>query len=258
MKSLQGAFLLFIIILSISQAENSNNNNEKVKGKQRTRRRALKGGGKKSGSSSDFDDDGIGGELLSVTLKITNLSYQQAFSPMFIMVHNEDTLPLFTLGEGASVPLSILAENGDPEVLAEAYAEQEGVFYAGTYDEGAPWNGGSVIYVRLPYTRRYPFLTFASMAMNTNDGFIAVNGARIFPGLTITGPCYDAGTEVNNENCTSIPGPACASVTGNLRSFFGEGFVHVHRGFYGIGQELADFVYDWRNPMMRVEMMETQ
>ena len=34
----------------------------------------------------------------------------------------------------------------------------------------------------------------------------------------------------------------------------GEGFVHVHRGFFGVGGELTAKGYDWRNPMMRVEV----
>jgi hypothetical protein len=30
--------------------------------------------------------------------------------------------------------------------------------------------------------------------------------------------------------------------------------VHVHRGFFGIG-DLPQYIYDWRNPLIRVEMM---
>ena len=35
----------------------------------------------------------------------------------------------------------------------------------------------------------------------------------------------------------------------------GEGFVHVHRGFFGIGDVLSQAGYDWRNPMVRYEIM---
>ena len=61
-------------------------------------------------------------------------------------------------------------------------------------------------------------------------------------------PAYDAGTEENDELCTSIPGPACGG-TGLEASGNGEGFIHVHRGFFGIG-DLEQAEYDWRNPVM--------
>jgi len=83
-------------------------------------------------------------------------------------------------------------------------------------------------------------------------------------------PGLDAGSEENNELCTSIPGPACSPESGNVRSKNGEGFVHVHRGFHGInegnmhlakldnganGRPLSQVGYDWRNPLMRVTVV---
>ncbi|CAN0510450.1 unnamed protein product, partial [Scytosiphon promiscuus] len=60
------------------------------------------------------------------------------------------------------------------------------------------------------------------------------------------------GTEENNELCSHIPGPACDATSGNLPTESGEGFVQVHRGFHGIGGELAADAYDWRNPVAEV------
>ncbi|CAM9888429.1 unnamed protein product, partial [Scytosiphon promiscuus] len=59
------------------------------------------------------------------------------------------------------------------------------------------------------------------------------------------------GTEVNNELCTSIPGPGCDEDSGNIQNAPGEGFIHVHRGFHGVG-DLAESSYDWRNPVAEV------
>ena len=75
--------------------------------------------------------------------------------------------------------------------------------------------------------------------------------------MSFTVPGYDAGTEENNESCSSIPGPACANVDPNNESSGnGEGFVHVHRGvqgmFEGMPTDLTADVYDWRNPMLLV------
>ena len=254
--------LLILTLLGISQADNT----ERERG---FRRRELKGdssdGGfvqplstrrKGSGSGSGGSYDSYDRDLNAVTLKITNLSYKQPFSAMFVMVHNADAIPLFTLGTPAAVNLQILAENGDPTPLAQTYAKGEGVFFSGIYKEGAPWNGGADIFITIPYRPLFPFLTIAAMAMNTNDGFVALNGIRIIPNLVITGPMYDAGSEINNEQCSSIPGPACPLNSGNVRAGRGEGFVHVHRGMHNLTVDIPAAIYDWRNPVIRVEFMD--
>ena len=213
---------LFLLLLGSSQAvkesrfrkrdlqEGEKSVKEELKGAKEGVRE-LKGGG--GGKSADYDDDGYARDTDTITLKITNLSYLQPFGPMFVMVHNADAIPLFTLGTEPSVNLQILAETGDPTPLAEVYANAEGVFFSGIYTEGSPWMGGNDIFITIPYLGDlFPYLTIASMALNTNDGFVALNGVRIIPDLIITGPIYDAGSEVNDEDCRSVPGPACPQV----------------------------------------------
>jgi hypothetical protein len=266
---------LLILLLGVLDTD-AENENEKDR---RIRKRGLKnrshpkneGGAKKkrdltslTGDNDDDDDDGgffdddhlssTGNDMLTVTLKITNLTYKQPFGPLFVMIHNGDANPIFELGEAPSENLQILAEDADPSPMAKAYADQEGVFFSGIYKQGSPWGGGMNVFVTCPFRPEFPFITIAGMAMNTNDGFIALNGVRIVPNLVVTGPMYDAGSEINDELCTSIPGPACPSKSGNVRSKRGEGFVHVHRGFVGIGDLSAD-EYDWRNPAIIVEFM---
>ncbi|CAB9500583.1 Spondin_N [Seminavis robusta] len=254
------SFILALLILAISADDK-----EKGRKERRFRKRDLKGASSgsfdrgRSGLLDDefFDDDlgglGIARDTLTITLKITNLTYKQPFGPLFVMVHNADAIPIFTLGDEPRQTLQILAENGDPEPMAEAYADGEGVFFSGIYTEGSPWGGGMDIFVTLPYRPLFPYLTIAGMALNTNDGFVALNGVRIIPNLVITGPMYDAGSEVNNEQCAAIPGSACDD-DDNVRAGNGEGFVHVHRGIFGIADLKAN-EYDWKNPVMRVEMM---
>lgn len=36
----------------------------------------------------------------------------------------------------------------------------------------------------------------------------------------------------------------------------GEGFIHIHRGFHGVGGELTEANYDWRNPVAEVFIAE--
>ncbi|CAM9362638.1 unnamed protein product, partial [Laminaria digitata] len=65
-----------------------------------------------------------------------------------------------------------------------------------------------------------------------------------------------AGTEENNELCSHIPGPACDATSGNKEAGPGEGRVHIHRGFHGVGRELAAEDYDWRSPVAEVFFSE--
>ena len=95
--------------------------------------------------------------------------------------------------------------------------------------------------MKVEVSEDYPLVTIATMAINTNDCFTALNGVRLSPGMALDLPGLDAGSEENNEKCSSIPGPGCASISGdNVASDNGEGFVHVHRGIHGIGDLAAD------------------
>jgi hypothetical protein len=99
----------------------------------------------------------------------------------------------------------------------------------------------------------------AAMLVPTNDGFFAVNGK---PGprgnMTVVyySPGYDAGTEVNDELCASIPGPfymECGGPGGGGDAGGGEGYVHIHPGIHGIGDFMAS-ARDWRNPVARISI----
>ena len=273
MRIIKECFLLLILLGSAQATQDTRFRKRDIKGEvakdeeglgdDKEGRRELKSGGKRgrSGRDDDYyyydDDPAYNPDTDTITLKITNLSFLQPFGPLFVMVHNADAIPLFTLGTEPSVNLQILAETGDPTPLAEVYANAEGVFFSGIYTEGSPWAGGADIFITIPYLGdAFPYLTIAGMALNTNDGFIALNGIRIIPDLIVTGPMYDAGSENNDEDCRSVPGPACPQDSGNVRSGNGEGFVHVHRGFFGLNPDLPANRYDWKNPVMRVELMD--
>jgi hypothetical protein len=98
------------------------------------------------------------------------------------------------------------------------------------------------------------------MLIPTNDGFIALGSAGPFGrGLRSTyALAYDAGTEVNDELCASIPGPPypeCGGLGGDGGAPEGgeEGFVHIHGGIHGVGDFDAPS-RDWRNPVAKVSI----
>jgi hypothetical protein len=211
-----------------------------------------KGGGKKGGKKRG-KKGGKKGEYPLTFLTVTNESYNQPFSGVFVMVHNEKAEPLYVHGKQSSEALARLAEHGDNSQLVEHYTKNDiGVSSVEVFTTGAPFFGGDVFQIEVETSIEFPLVTIATMAINTNDCFIALNGVFPHPGLVIDLPGMDSGSEENNENCSSIPGPGCADVDGgNVDSGNGEGFVHVHRGVHGIG-DLAAAEYDWRNPMMTV------
>jgi hypothetical protein len=169
-------------------------------------------------------------------LKISNLSFNQPMAAFFVMVHNDEAEPLFKFGEAANDDLSFLAENGGADNLVTRYDNTEGVASAVAHAPGPfPLLPGASTTNYVTVTNEYPLVTIASMGINTNDCFIAINGTmRMYPGqqeIYLDG--LDSGSEENNENYNIMPGPACPDIDGdNQADGNGEGFVHVHRGFF--------------------------
>ena len=188
----------------------------------------------------------------TLTLRIINQTFIQPFSPFFVMVHNNEADPLYSRGQPASTALATLAEEGDTSELIAMYEGQDGV--EEVFEAGGLTLPGYTTEIEVTVSDDYPLVTIASMCVNTNDCFVSLNGAALDRGMTINTPGNDAGSEVNNEDCACIPGPACANFTkaeGNCGA--GEGYVHVHRGIHGFeGSDLIPADVDWRNPMMRV------
>eukprot|EP00543_Licmophora_paradoxa_P010039 CAMPEP_0202467892 /NCGR_PEP_ID=MMETSP1360-20130828/73630_1 /ASSEMBLY_ACC=CAM_ASM_000848 /TAXON_ID=515479 /ORGANISM="Licmophora paradoxa, Strain CCMP2313" /LENGTH=219 /DNA_ID=CAMNT_0049092605 /DNA_START=229 /DNA_END=884 /DNA_ORIENTATION=+ len=140
-----------------------------------------------------------------LVLTIINQAFQQPFSPFFVMVHDESAR-LYVRGGVASEPLALLAEDGDPLPLVQAFQGQPGVLKAFTPDGGAPLFGGQSTTITVEVNDRYPLVTIASMAINTNDCFVSINGAVLNDGMILDTPGLDAGSEENNERCSLIPG----------------------------------------------------
>ena len=190
-------------------------------------------------------------------ITVHNIAFQQPMSRFFAAVHSSLAAPLYEFGQPATEPLALLAENGDPEPLVKYYkgmGRSAGMLAAGVATDGALVVGAPRSFV-VTTSHGSPYVSFASMAINTNDCFVGAAGILLEDGLELYLPGLDAGSEENNELCNSIPGPACADIdTENVRSGNGEGFVHVHRGFFGIGPDLSQVGYDWRNPMLKVKV----
>ena len=143
------------------------------------------------------------------------------------------------------------------------YTNAAGVLSAGKFGVIPPLGQ---IEFEIAVNQKHPYVSLAVMGVNTNDMFVGFSGVRLIEEknglLTKTelaetrlfSPGYDAGTEENDENCANIPGPACG---GNGAPGGGEGVVYIHPGIVG-GAGLTPAPYDWRNPMLCMEVSFTK
>ena len=176
---------------------------------------------------------------------VTNATTHHVLTPPVIVVHNRN-FSVFNVGGTASAGLVLQAETGNPSELSIELEDSHGV--------NAVTSGTDVI----PYGQSMSFdiaaskkgeLSMTTMLATTNDAFAAINGVSLPKrSATYFAYAYDAGSEMNNESCTHIPGPPCAGDSGNATTETGEGFISIHNGIHG-GGDLNPKHLDWRGPV---------
>lgn len=188
---------------------------------------------------------------------VTNITYNQRFTPLLLATHKPD-IRFFTLGQPAIPELVTLAEEGNVAPL-RALLQASPLVNATAAGNGLLDPGKSISFQIQgnPWRDR---LSLAAMLIPTNDAFVSLDAVQLpypgWPAQTYTARAYDAGSEVNDELCTSIPGPffaECGGSGGGAKVNGGEGFVHVHRGIHGVGNLKAS-ERDWRNPVAEVRV----
>ncbi len=185
---------------------------------------------------------------------ITNLTRNIDLTPFLVATHAPG-VHLFQAGKPASPGIELMAEGGDTTELQNELAASGKLHDA--VSTGALLHPGESVTVELATDKRYPAVSLAPMMLPTNDGFVALNGV---PGprkgtRMYHSPGYDAGTEINDELCTHIPGPTCGGEGFNADG--GEGHVHINNGIHGIG-DLMPSDYDWRNPVISVTVRKVK
>jgi hypothetical protein len=189
-----------------------------------------------------------GNKTFEVT--ITNITAGQSFTPVLAATHTDDTV-FFEQGAPASVELEKLAEGGMTLPLQDLLNSMPQDVYDTATTEGLLGPGDSVTF-EIQGSYRHTRLSFAAMLLPTHDTFVSVDSMTLpHWSATATAMAYDAGTEVNDENCDHIPGPFCGGE--GYSEDGGEGFVHIANGIHGIG-DLAPEVFDWRGPVATVSI----
>jgi hypothetical protein len=163
--------------------------------------------------------NGAVGGSFDVTL--TNVSdataYPTPFTPVVWALHDE-SISLFEMGEVSSAELERLAEDGDPQPLADLLADSAGVgdsgveaIPVGARDGGPLLPGDSYAFTITPDAAHH-FLSFAAMVVQSNDAFVSVlpggvalfdstggprGDAEISADLDAAVRIFDGGTEAN-------------------------------------------------------------
>jgi hypothetical protein len=188
-------------------------------------------------------------------VSITNITRGQIISPPVVISHNQN-FQLFNLGNPATVELAALAEDGDVAPLAAHLAGLGSVYDYNV--AGGPIMPGKSVTIEVKSKGGFQLISAAGMLVTTNDAFFAVRGvyARPWSDVIVDARAYDAGSEVNSEECAFIPGPPCGH--GGVRDTDGaEGYVYIHSGIHGNGDlEPADF--DWQNPVAIISIQRVK
>lgn len=173
---------------------------------------------------------------------VTNVTRAQVFAPTLVATHDASTT-LFELGGTASAGLALLAEEGNPSMLAAELSADPGVQFVA--DSGGVLMPGQSVTLTVVADAQHPFISMAGMLVQTNDGFFALRDVVTPTSETSQfARVYDAGSEFNSGDCAFIPGPPCGS-GGAHDPAPAEGYIRIHEGVHGNGS-LAPEIYDWR------------
>jgi len=181
---------------------------------------------------------------------VTNTTAGQAFTPIIAATHST-MISFFELGESASDELEMLAEGGNTMPLEDLLGANAS-YTTDVVTTGDLLGPGESVTFYIEGRLRHDVLSFAAMLLPTHDTFVAVDSVPLPVRQSVTHAiAYDAGTEINDEDCANIPGPYCMGSAYSPED--GEGFVHVANGIHGVG-DLAPEMFDWRNPVASVSI----
>ncbi|MYD86573.1 MAG: hypothetical protein F4Y14_10610 [Acidobacteria bacterium] len=186
-------------------------------------------------------------------VKITNLTPGQAFTPFLLVTHSPD-MNLFIPGTMASDELRAIAEGGNIMPMKEMYMGMMGVMDVQSIDMMTTPGVTNSIMVSGMYGYR---VSLVAMLLPTNDGFVGAN--MMLPmegGMMGYAYGYDAGTEMNDEMCSSIPNPGWNDMECDAHGHgeaigMGEGAIVIHSGIHGHG-DFMPMYRDWKNPVARI------
>lgn len=203
----------------------------------------------------------LGSVLLSATaaadsyyeVTVTNVTKSMTFTPIMVATTRKGE-QFFRPGDSASEALEAMAETGNLGPLQDSLDAHDI-----SNSSFLPFLGpGESVTQVVASSGPYRNISVAAMLIPSNDTFFAVNGVAGPKGkktITVNAAAYDAGTELNDELCVSLPGPGCNADPGPV-SVNGEGYVYVSNGIRGVGDLDADAL-DFNNPVALITITRT-
>ena len=193
------------------------------------------------------------------TVKVTNLTSNQPMSPLGVVLHNQGTL--WQQNQPASTALETLAESGDNSALLAESLVSDSASGSGIIAPGA-----SQTVMVVSEDQNIGLLSFATMLVNTNDGFsgataIDISTMAVGDKVSFNQLAFDAGTEANTESQGTIPGPADGGEGFNAARD-DVNFVSGHRGVVsaddGLSSSVLNVTHKFDNPVIAVTITRIQ
>jgi sugar lactone lactonase YvrE len=234
--------------------------------------------------TGDEDENGTGDEDENGTderrtdeyrVTVTNLSAGQPFTPPLVALH-QPQVEVFSVGDPANEAVRQLAENGTLDPLVTLAGETSEIRAAAVGDrplvpEDDPGGTGNPYYTELTLSadRSATHLTFLSMLVGTNDGFVGLDTVelpdQVNESRTLHANAYDAGTEQNTELFEDMVPPAQSLIQGGEPQggtdvsdpeIAEDDVIRPHPGIQGDG-DLSPEVYGWDEPVGAVHVEKT-
>eukprot|EP00578_Thalassiosira_sp_NH16_P021421 CAMPEP_0181103906 /NCGR_PEP_ID=MMETSP1071-20121207/15133_1 /TAXON_ID=35127 /ORGANISM="Thalassiosira sp., Strain NH16" /LENGTH=692 /DNA_ID=CAMNT_0023187047 /DNA_START=49 /DNA_END=2127 /DNA_ORIENTATION=- len=200
-------------------------------------------------------------------VRITNLSWQQEFSEIFVMTHEYGVtkrFPIYEFGQPAKQRLATLAQDADASDIEDFYQGRFGVemtkifrdFDSKSGYETDFLRGGQTVDIKVATGGYGHRLSLAVGLPFTNDGAVVLQNEEIYDGAEHYLPAIDAGVEGNIETCWSVaanrmnfpPTSVCYDEDfsdDNDNNVPGESFVGMHRGIQDLDSknDLEDLLF---------------
>lgn len=206
---------------------------------------------------SFFSTFSLASKSINYKVTITNITRGQTFTPQLLVTHNAK-VQLFQLGQPAGDNLELLAEAGATQPFTD-YLLGLGNRVGEVKTIGGLLAPGDSVSTRITAGHRQGFISMGAMLIPTNDTFVGANRVRLprQGERSVFLRAYDAGTELNDQNCANMPGPRCGGEDFSAGpNDTDEGYVYVGNGFHSLGdvdgegnEILGPLVYDWNNPV---------
>lgn len=204
-------------------------------------------------------------------VRLINLTNAQTMSPVAVILHNAG-FNNFIDGETASVAVEMLAEGGSNALLlSEAQAASAHIASASTTGPVPPKASSTTLGFAIPATQVSNLrLSVMTMLIRTNDAFTGLNATDISnmtvgSSQTFNAPTWDAGTELDDEVGTNMPGTGGEGFNATRNDRIAPDVVRFHNGVVTnasaeFGLPTSDLVEADRflNPTSRIVVTRTQ